>query len=340
VSKRWFYAIWAVGIGAFAVLHALNLTADFPNHTPLHIDWAKYTDEGWYGDGAIRHFQRGHWYVPGDFNPAAALPVWPLLEAALFHFTGVNLTAARALTVTIFGLILLASYFLVRRWQTLSSGKKSETQKSETKRSETSLAPALAVLLLALVSAVFAQAPSPCEAPRTFQAWHHYYDETTGQWSNGEYYEDSINYRKAYQFYRSDGTSDVQEWLIQLWDPRNPSLQGTEYTIYPQKNQCTEDKTDYGWQGHGIPANAQFVSEEYLGTSAFSGGGVLVQTWASMFASGAHYRTYTVQGCVPIKDTHINNSTNPPDVGVENWFDVVLGIANPNVFVPPAICPV
>ncbi len=25
---------------------------------------AKYTDEGWYGDGAIRHFQRGAWHGP------------------------------------------------------------------------------------------------------------------------------------------------------------------------------------------------------------------------------------------------------------------------------------
>ena len=80
----------------FLVLHALHLKADFPNHSPW-VDWAKYTDEGWYGDAAIRHFQLGHWYVPGDFNPAAALPVWPLLEAALFRFTGVNLVAARGL---------------------------------------------------------------------------------------------------------------------------------------------------------------------------------------------------------------------------------------------------
>jgi hypothetical protein len=123
----------------FLVLHAIHLNADFPNHSPW-MDWAKYTDEGWYGDGAIRHFQRGHWYVPGDFNPAAALPIWPLLEAALFRFTGVSLTAARALTVAIFGLTLAASYLLVRRWQLLSSGKKIET----------SLAPAIGVLLLAV----------------------------------------------------------------------------------------------------------------------------------------------------------------------------------------------
>jgi len=53
---------------AFFALHFGHLRADFPNHSPW-MDWAKYTDEGWYGDAAIRHYQLGHWYVPGDFNP-------------------------------------------------------------------------------------------------------------------------------------------------------------------------------------------------------------------------------------------------------------------------------
>jgi hypothetical protein len=125
----------------FFALHALHLNADFPNHSPW-MDWAKYTDEGWYGDGAIRHFQRGHWHLPGDFNPAVALPVWPMLEAILFRFTGVNLAAARALTVAIFGFILLASYILLRRWQNLSA--------ENTQKTPGALAPAVAVLLLAV----------------------------------------------------------------------------------------------------------------------------------------------------------------------------------------------
>jgi len=106
------------------------------------MDWAKYTDEGWYGDAAIRHFQRGHWYVPGDFNPAAALPIWPLLEAALFRFTGVSLKAARALTVGIFGLILLSTYLLLRRSERISP--------LITNPATISVAPAIAVLLLAV----------------------------------------------------------------------------------------------------------------------------------------------------------------------------------------------
>jgi len=95
-------------------LHWVHLRADFPNHSPW-MDWAKYTDEGWYGDGAIRHFGRGSWYVAGDFNPAVALPVWPLVEAAVFRFTGVGIGPARALSVAVFGLTLVCAYVLLRR---------------------------------------------------------------------------------------------------------------------------------------------------------------------------------------------------------------------------------
>src|ERR1700754_940779 len=128
-----------LGIAAvFLALHAVHLRADFPNHSPW-MDWAKYTDEGWYGDAAIRHFQRGDWYVPGDFNPAAALPVWPLLESAVFRVTGVNVVAARGLATGIFALSLICVYLLARRWQ-----------KAPQPGRERSLAPAIAVLLLAV----------------------------------------------------------------------------------------------------------------------------------------------------------------------------------------------
>ena len=131
-----------LGVAAiFYALHFLHLRADFPNHSPW-MDWAKYTDEGWYGDAAIRHYQWGHWNLPGDFNPAAALPVWPLIELVLFRFTGVSLVAVRVLTVVVFGLILLAAYRVVLRWQ----AGESFLDRGSPQRS---LAPALAVLLLA-----------------------------------------------------------------------------------------------------------------------------------------------------------------------------------------------
>ena len=106
---------------AFLALHFVHLAADFPNQSRW-MDWSKYTDEGWYGDAAIRHFQLGHWYVPGDFNPAAALPVWPAMEGLVFLVTGVSVVAARALTVGVFAGILVASWFLLRRTRPLGEG--------------------------------------------------------------------------------------------------------------------------------------------------------------------------------------------------------------------------
>jgi 4-amino-4-deoxy-L-arabinose transferase-like glycosyltransferase len=123
VSKRWCYAVWLILIGAFAVLHALHLSADFPNNSPWFCDWAKYTDEGWYGNAAVRAHLFGSWYLPGDFNPAPAVPVWPFLEWVLFFFTGVTIQAARGLAVAFFFANLVLSYLLLRargpRWMGL-----------------------------------------------------------------------------------------------------------------------------------------------------------------------------------------------------------------------------
>jgi hypothetical protein len=121
----------------FLALHFVHLRADFPNHSPW-MDWSKYTDEGWYGDAATRHFQLGHWYVPGDFNPAAALPVWPLAEALVFLVTGVSLAAARALTVAVFAGILAAGWLLLAR-----------RSAREPQRNDPALAASVAVLMLA-----------------------------------------------------------------------------------------------------------------------------------------------------------------------------------------------
>ena len=113
-SRRIVHIALLIAAAIFLGLHWMHLKADFPNQSPWE-DWSKYTDEGWYGDAAIRHFLLGHWYVPGDFNPAAALPVWPLLEGLVFLFTGVSLAAVRALTVAVFATTLISCWLLIRK---------------------------------------------------------------------------------------------------------------------------------------------------------------------------------------------------------------------------------
>ena len=111
--KRLAYTLWIIGIALFAAAHVWHLRADFPNFSPWE-DWAKYTDEGWYGNAAVRAHLFGNWYIPGDFNPAPAVPVWPFLLWVVFFFTGVTVQSARALAVGFFFLNLFLSYKLLR----------------------------------------------------------------------------------------------------------------------------------------------------------------------------------------------------------------------------------
>jgi 4-amino-4-deoxy-L-arabinose transferase-like glycosyltransferase len=105
--------LWIAGICLLYAMHLLHLGADFPNFSPW-MDYAKYTDEGWYASAAVRHFLSGSWRVPGAFNPGAALPIWPLLEGIVFRFTGVSLQAARLLVLAVFAGNLLLTYALIR----------------------------------------------------------------------------------------------------------------------------------------------------------------------------------------------------------------------------------
>lgn len=119
LPRKWSRALTSLWIAAIVLLYGLHfahLRADFPNFSPW-MDYSKYTDEGWYGSAAIRYFLFGAWRVPGDFNPAAALPVWPVMEGMVFHFTGVSLVAARVLVLLVFGGNLLLTYALVRTQQ-------------------------------------------------------------------------------------------------------------------------------------------------------------------------------------------------------------------------------
>lgn len=108
-------ALWLL-VAALSFSRFLWLAADFPNYSRWIIDQAKFTDEGWWANASIMHALTGHWHIAGDYNPAAALPVWPLLLGALFHFTGVSIIAARALNAAFSLATLGVIYFLTRRY--------------------------------------------------------------------------------------------------------------------------------------------------------------------------------------------------------------------------------
>lgn len=120
-SRRWLLlAFWLI-VCALGALRFVHLAADFPNDSPWMTDQAKFTDEGWWASAAVAHSLTGHWYLPGDYNPAVALPIWPLLLSAVFRFTGVSAIAARAFSVVFSLATFVLVYALVRRYMCSSS---------------------------------------------------------------------------------------------------------------------------------------------------------------------------------------------------------------------------
>ena len=114
--ERWLYWAFLFLTLVLCLARFAYLRADFPNHSPWMIDQAKFTDEGWWASGAVRHFLIGHWQVPGDYNPAAVVPVWPAILTVIFQFTGVSIVAVRALSVSCSIATVALVYFLIRRY--------------------------------------------------------------------------------------------------------------------------------------------------------------------------------------------------------------------------------
>ncbi len=117
LAKRWLHATLISLALVLCLLRFTFLRADFPNHSPWMLDQAKFTDEGWWSSAAVRHFLVGHWQVAGDYNPAVAVPVWPILMGAVFPFAGVSIVAVRAASVSFSIASVLLIYLLVRRYR-------------------------------------------------------------------------------------------------------------------------------------------------------------------------------------------------------------------------------
>jgi 4-amino-4-deoxy-L-arabinose transferase-like glycosyltransferase len=115
VERRLYNIFLLLGL-VLCLLRFAYLRADFPNHSPWIMDQAKFTDEGWWASAAVRHFLIGHWQVAGDYNPAVAVPIWPVLLTMVFHFTGVSIDAARAVNVFFSIATVALVYLLVRRY--------------------------------------------------------------------------------------------------------------------------------------------------------------------------------------------------------------------------------
>jgi hypothetical protein len=190
----------------------------------------------------------------------------------------------------------------------------------------------IAALSLAVV--VIAQHPRHCDSPFEFEAHAFQVDPKLQFFRRGHFAQDANLERIALVEAVMNGTNQNYYHEIHLFRERR------RYRIDLKSKVCTVEHSDMRFRPFHIPHNSSFVGEAYVGTNAFPDAGVLTTHW-EMHNKQEHWHwfgsfTGREVGCVPVMD-HFHDEK----VGgvTTQFFDVVLGIGDPNIFVPPSSCP-
>jgi len=102
--------------------------------------------------------------------------------------------------------------------------------------------------------------------------------------------------------------------------------------------ECQRIKIDVPWKPMEIPENATYLGDAYAGSAGVPLGGLLVQTWTGNRTEQGGFTymfTLTRHGCIPLSYTAWGKNIG---LITANFYDIILGIEDPNVFRPPEAC--
>jgi len=195
----------------------------------------------------------------------------------------------------------------------------------------------LAVALLATVAAVSAQHARHCQAPAEFEAHIFQMDPKESFFRRGHFAYDSREERTSMFEEVRNGTDDEAFHVIALH--REHRL--FRYNL--KTKTCTSEPLNHRFHRIEIPRNATFDGEAIIGTNAFNNAGLLSTFWnhENKQEQWSWHGVYTAReiGCIPVSDEFHDQSPNGIGRVHSSFFDVVLGIADPNIFIPNSACP-
>jgi len=111
-----------------------------------------------------------------------------------------------------------------------------------------------------------------------------------------------------------------------------------EYRTNLKDNSCKSKAIPSGehFRRMGVPDSATFVGEAEIGSDAVRNAGILVHLWNDKFTDGSNwFGEFAVHDCFPI---HERVNTTQYGVVQTDFFDITLGISDPQIFMPPSGC--
>jgi len=190
-----------------------------------------------------------------------------------------------------------------------------------------------AVLLLGAV-AIMAQHPRHCDAPAEFEAHAFQADPKEKFFRRGHFAYDSRGERTSLFEEVRNGSDDEYFHTIHLFRER------TTFRFNLKSKVCTKERLDMRFHRIEIPRDAHFVGDSIIGTNAFMNSGLATVHWEhhNKTEKVEWYGVFTPRdiGCVPVAEEFHDENVGRVTT---NFFDVVLGISDPNIFVPDPSCP-
>lgn len=186
------------------------------------------------------------------------------------------------------------------------------------------------VILAVVVGAAFAQVQPTCQGPKEFES-------VLVEINPNRKTERLARLSYDTQFQRIRIKEEVREGTGQeeFYDELFLHEQQIGYRLNLKTKKCDKFSLKEPFPFIGVPSDAHFDGEGYIGTSGVVGAGVLVDLYTADTQRGRYAGTWTQIDCFPVSDTYISRRT-----GIVHWsfFDVTLGISDPNVFIPPPEC--
>ncbi|XP_062372857.1 ependymin-1-like [Sardina pilchardus] len=113
--------------------------------------------------------------------------------------------------------------------------------------------------------------------------------------------------------------------------------EGVMYTIHRHDQTCEKTAlSPSSFEPLGVPSDASFMSQIALGTLAYPQQGLLVNVWTGTFPDNSGYlMSFTDVGCLPVSGFYQQKDRG---MMILSYSDNVLGVKDPDVFVPPPFC--
>ncbi|XP_066502303.1 ependymin [Hoplias malabaricus] len=189
----------------------------------------------------------------------------------------------------------------------------------------------LLTLSLSVLLSVQAQKPHRCKAPPYLEGKLLVVspEGKTAVFERFSY--DAVEQRIRVIASGKEGTQDVFVDFLMLF------REGFYYDINYHNKTCVKVPFSGDFIPIEIPINAQHTAQFVIGSLSAPAQGLLVNNWVgSLPELKANYSlSFTEFGCIPVSAYY--NVENTGHV-LSSYFDVVVGLENPDVFIPPSFC--